>query len=114
MRNSKSLKDALDVLIVPVPRAFWHLVWPAFAARRSDGRTSCTSSVRELEEAAPEEAQNLPPDAAPSHSPPSAQALPTANRLSCNPVENAELVLSLNPKLSYSLSQMRIACGRGI
>jgi hypothetical protein len=66
---------------------------------------------KELEEATPEEEEeNLPPDP-PWHSYLTRRFL--HEQIICNPVENTEFVLSLDPELSYSLSQMWIAYDKG-
>jgi hypothetical protein len=105
----ESVKDTLDVLIVPVSLGILALVWPAFAARKR--RKNFMYLIRkELEEATPEEAQNLPAGA-PWHSHLTRRFL--HEQIICNPVENTEFVLSLDPKLSYSLSQMWIAYDKG-
>jgi hypothetical protein len=99
-----SLKDALEVLFVPLSVALIAVLWPAAAARKR--RANFERLIRrELEEAAPY------------------PSTPDMNKLwhqhltrrflheeiIRHPSDNVDFVLSLRPDLSYNLSQMWIA-----
>ena len=95
-------KEFLDVLIVPLSAALLALLWPAFAARRR--RIHFEDLIgRELAEAAPHGSGTD----APWHTHLARRFL--HEEIIGHPVENTDFVLSLEPELSYNLSQMWIA-----
>jgi hypothetical protein len=104
----ENLRDILDVLLVPVAVGLLALLWPAFAARKR--RLNFEYLIRrELEEAAPE-TEDLPRDVR-WHKHLAKHFL--HEEIISHPVDNSEFVLSLNPRLAYSLSQMWIAFKEG-
>jgi len=103
-----NLKDLLDVLLVPVSVGLLALLWPALAARKR--RKNFEYLIRrELEEAEPE-TEHLPKGLR-WHKYLTRRFL--HEEIISHPVDNSEFVLSLNPKLAYSLSQMWIAFDKG-
>jgi hypothetical protein len=103
-----SWKDLIEVLLVPVSISFLALLWPSMAARRR--RKNFEYLIRrELEEARPE--PEVPGSGSPWHKHLGKHFL--HQQIIKRPVENTEFVLSLNPQLAYSLSQMWIAFDEG-
>jgi hypothetical protein len=99
-----SIKDLLDVLVVPLSVAVLVTLWPNLAARRR--RANFEDLIcRELLEAAP---HGWSPGAS---TPPWPEYLTrrfTHEDVIAHPSGNTEFVLSLDPELSYHLSQMCI------
>jgi hypothetical protein len=105
----QSLKDVLEVLLVPLSVGLIAVLWPAFGARRR--RSNFERLIRrELEEAAP-------------HSPDPGLDKPWHEHMTRrfmheevigHPTENVEFVLSLKPELSYNLSQLWIAYTKAV
>jgi hypothetical protein len=103
-----SWKDVVEVLLVPVSISFLALLWPTITAWRR--RKNFEYLIRkELKEAKPE--PEIPGLGAPWHRHLGKHFI--HQQIINRPVENTEFVLSLNPKLAYSLSQMWIAFGEG-
>jgi hypothetical protein len=103
-----SWKDVIEVLLVPVSISFLALLWPAMAARRR--RKNFEYLIRkELKEARPE--PEVPGPRNPWHKHLGKRFL--HEQIITQPIENTEFVLSLNPTLAYSLSQMWIAFDKG-
>ena len=104
----ENIKDVLDVLLVPVSVGLLALLWPALTARKR--RKNFEYLIRrELEEADPE-TENLP-SATRWHGHLTRRFL--HEEIISHPVENSDFVLSLDPRLAYSLSQMWIAFDKG-
>jgi hypothetical protein len=104
----ENLKDILDVLLVPVSVGLLALLWPALAARKR--RKNFEYLIRrELEEADPK-TEDLP-NGLRWHRYLTRRFL--HEEIISHPVDNSEFVLSLNPRLAYSLSQMWIAFNKG-
>jgi hypothetical protein len=104
----ENLKDILDVLLVPVSVGLLALLWPALAARKR--RKNFEYLIRrELEEATPQ-SEDLP-EGLRWHRYLTKRFL--HEEIISHPVDNSEFVLSLNPTLAYSLSQMWIAFDKG-
>jgi hypothetical protein len=96
-----SMKDVLEVILVPLLGALLIAYWPELAARRR--RRHFEKLIgRELAEAAP----NGGAIGAPWHQHLTRRFL--HEEIIGHPVENADFVLSLSPDLSYNLSQMWI------
>jgi hypothetical protein len=100
----QSLKELLEVLLVPLSVGLIAVLWPEFGARKR--RANFERLIRrELAEAAPY---------APNSSVNMAWHEHMTRRflheeIIRHPTENVEFVLSLKPELAYSLSQMWIA-----
>jgi hypothetical protein len=105
----ENIKDALDVLIVPISVGLLALIWPSLAARKRR-KNFVYLIAQELEEATPE-TKNLPPDT-PWHGHLTRRFL--HEEIICHPVENTEFVLSLDPSFAYCVSQMWIAFNKGL
>ncbi|KRE59997.1 hypothetical protein ASG92_22195 [Arthrobacter sp. Soil736] len=95
-------KDLLEVLFVPLSAAMLALLWPAMAARRRRSNFEDLIS-RELAEAAPYAGDFD----GPWHTHLARRFL--HEEILGHPVDNTDFVLSLEPELSYHLSQMWIA-----
>jgi hypothetical protein len=103
MLGFASVKELIEVLLVPVSLALLAIGWPALAARRR--RVNFESLTRrELQEAAP---SGLDSVGGPWHSYLAKRFL--HEEFIRSAVDNADFVLSLEPDLSYHLSQLWIA-----
>jgi hypothetical protein len=100
----ESVKDVLDVLLVPFSVALIAVLWPSLGARRR--RVNFVRLIRrELEEAAPYPKE---PDVNKAwHEHLTRRFL--HEEIIGHPSDNVDFVLSLKPGLSYNLSQMWIA-----
>lgn len=97
----QTLKDILEVLLVPVAVSLVAVLWPAMAARRR--RKNFENLIRsELKEAAP---RNHNADR-PWHAHLTRRFL--HEEVIKNTNNNTEFILSLKPELAYNLSQMWI------
>jgi len=97
-----SLKDVLEVLLVPVSLGLLAVGWPAMSERRR--RLNFESLIRrELEEAAPRDPRSTD---SPWHAHLTRRFL--HEEIIRSAVDNADFVLSLAPELSYHVSQMWI------
>jgi hypothetical protein len=95
-------KDIIEVLFVPLSAALLAILWPGIAARRR--RIHFEDLIgRELAEAAPD----VSAADAPWHGHLAHRFL--HEKILRHPVDNTDFVLSLEPELSYNLSQMWIA-----
>lgn len=101
-------KDIFQVLIVPLSAALIAVLWQAISAWRR--RRNFEKLIRqEITEAAPNRTDDLAEAglSKPWHAYLNRRFL--HEDLIANPVANAEFILSLNPALSYNLSQMWIS-----
>ena len=101
-----SLKDALEVVLIPFSVALLALIWPTMAAWRR--RRNFENLVRrELAEATPHHLHG----ATLWHRHLTRRFL--HERIIQDPASDTDFVLSLNPELSYHLSQMWIEYAKG-
>src|SRR5690349_16457764 len=94
-----NLRDVIAVLLVPLSAALIAVLWPFFAAQRR--RRHFNDLIRrELQEAKP--AGRVPDKLWHEHVP----RRFLHQELIENPLQNTEFILSLDPELTYNLSQM--------